>query len=50
MPDNKLNSQPLPPRVDFGELTTAVTQAVRDALESRPATANTPLVFAIPTS
>jgi hypothetical protein len=48
LPDSKINPQPLPPRVDLGELTTAVTQAVRDALESRPATANTPLVFRNP--
>lgn len=50
MPDNKLNPQPLPPgaKVDLGELTEVVTQAVRNALESRPATAHLPPVFRNP--
>jgi hypothetical protein len=50
MSDNQLNPQPLPPgaKVDLGELTETVTAAVRNALESRPATENTPLVFRNP--
>ena len=50
MADNQLNPQPLPPgaKVDLGELTEAVTVAVRNALESRPATDNTPPVFRNP--
>ena len=51
MSENQLNPQPLPPgaKVDLGELTQAVTEAVRNALEARPATANTPPVFRNPT-
>lgn len=50
MSENQLNPQPLPPgaRVDLGQLTEAVTEAVRNALESRPATSNTPPVFRNP--
>jgi hypothetical protein len=50
MSENLLNPQPLPPgtKVDLGELTQAVTEAVRNALEARPATANTPPVFRNP--
>lgn len=50
MSERQLNPQPLPPgaKVDLGELVQAVTEAVRNALESRPATANTPPVFRHP--
>lgn len=43
-----LNPQPLPPRVDLGQLTEAVTASVRSALEDRAATAATPEVFRNP--
>jgi hypothetical protein len=46
MPD--LNPQPLPPRVDLGQLTEAVTASVRTALEARVPTATTPAVFRNP--
>lgn len=43
-----LNPQPLPPVVDLGRLTEAVTISVRNALEERAATAATPAVFRNP--
>jgi|tagenome__1003787_1003787.scaffolds.fasta_scaffold20722774_1 hypothetical protein len=49
MTQAELNPQPLPPgRVDLGQLTEAVTSSVRNALEERAATANTPQVFRNP--
>jgi hypothetical protein len=45
---SELNPQPLPPRVDLGQLTEAVTASVRSALEERPATPSTPQVFRNP--
>jgi hypothetical protein len=47
MSEAQLNPQPLPP-VDLGKLTEAVTVSVRNALEERAATANTPQVFRNP--
>jgi hypothetical protein len=44
----QLNPQPLPPRVDLGHLTEAVTASVRNALEERAATTSTPQVFRNP--
>jgi hypothetical protein len=43
-----LNPQPLPPKVNLGDLTEAVTASVRNALEQRAATAATPQVFRNP--
>ena len=37
-----------PAKIDLGELTEAVTEAIRKALESRPVTENTPPVFRNP--
>jgi hypothetical protein len=49
MSETQLNPQPLPPgKVDLGNLTEAVTASVRNALEERTATANTPQVFRNP--
>ena len=49
MSETELNPQPLPPgKVDLGNLTEAVTASVRNALEERAATANTPQVFRNP--
>lgn len=44
----ELNPQPLPPVVDLGRLTEAVTASVRNALEERAVTAATPAVFRNP--
>jgi hypothetical protein len=49
MSEARLNPQPLPPGVvDLGNVTAAVTAAVRNALEDRAATPNTPPVFRNP--
>ncbi len=50
MATEDISPQPLPTvqRVDLGELTEAVTSSVRKALEERPPTENTPLVFRNP--
>jgi hypothetical protein len=48
MSEVELNPQPLPPKVDLGLLTEAVTSSVRNALEARAATSNTPQVFRNP--
>ena len=45
---SELNPQPIPPKVDLGQLTEAVTASVRSALEERPVTSNTPQVFRNP--
>ena len=45
---SELNPQPLPPRVDLGSLTEAVTASVRSALEQRAVSATTPAVFRNP--
>jgi len=39
---------PMPPKVDLGQLTEAVTASVRNALVERPVTPNTPPVFRNP--
>lgn len=43
-----INPQPLPPKVDLGQLTEAVTASVRSALEQRKVTDTTPDVFRNP--
>ena len=48
MAQDELNPQPLPPSVDLGQLTEAVTASVRKALEQRPATEATAQVFKNP--
>jgi hypothetical protein len=48
MSETRLNPQPLPPGVDLGNLTQAVTTSVRNALEERAATQSTPQVFRNP--
>ena len=48
MAANELNPQPLPPRVELGNLTSEVTRAVQSALEHRAAGPNTPAVFRNP--
>jgi hypothetical protein len=45
---SELNPQPIPPKVDLGQLTEAVTASVRSALEERPVTSSTPPVFRNP--
>jgi hypothetical protein len=45
---SELNPQPIPPKVDLGQLTEAVTASVRSALEERPVTSSTPQVFRNP--
>jgi hypothetical protein len=48
MATDELNPQPLPPKVDLGQLTEAVTASVRNALEERATTENTAQVFRNP--
>jgi hypothetical protein len=48
MSETRLNPQPEPPSVSLGNLTEAVTTSVRNALEERAATPNTPQVFRNP--
>ncbi|AIS45539.1 hypothetical protein DR61_1372 [Burkholderia pseudomallei] len=48
MATDELNPQPLPPKVDLGQLTEAVTASVRKALEEHAVTENTAQVFRNP--
>jgi hypothetical protein len=48
MSETELNPQPLPPKVDLGQLTETVTASVRKALEERAVTTSTPQVFRNP--
>jgi hypothetical protein len=48
MSETRRNPQPEPPSVSLGSLTEAVTTSVRNALEERAATPNTPQVFRNP--
>ncbi len=50
MPDNKINPQPLPPRVDLGELTTAVRRPSATRWNPGPQRRIPLSFFVIPTS